>query len=147
MKDRIGRREEEERMTQSPDALIGSINLHMELATKKREVSHLVDEMQRLQSSINNLKEISTSKIAQLQDAVTEKDRVIKDLAEKLLRQQDYTDLKRELRQVLNRLLKALDMGGWQSWGNEQIESASPTNDKTPPEPADTNGARMTPPS
>ncbi|GFY32665.1 homeobox protein cut-like, partial [Trichonephila clavipes] len=62
MKDRIGRREEEERMTQSPDALIGSINLHMELATKKREVSHLVDEMQRLQSSINNLKEISTSK-------------------------------------------------------------------------------------
>ncbi|KFM81930.1 hypothetical protein X975_11651, partial [Stegodyphus mimosarum] len=43
-------------MTQSPDALIGSINLHMELATKKREVSHLVDEMQRLQSSINNLK-------------------------------------------------------------------------------------------
>ncbi|GBO45884.1 hypothetical protein AVEN_79644-1 [Araneus ventricosus] len=38
MKDRIGRREEEERMTQSPDTLIGSINLHMELATKKREV-------------------------------------------------------------------------------------------------------------
>ncbi|GIZ03898.1 homeobox protein cut [Caerostris extrusa] len=142
MKDRIGRREEEERMTQSPDALIGSINLHMELASKKREVSHLVDEMQRLQSSINNLKEISTSKIAQLQDAVTEKDRVIKDLAEKLLRQQDYTDLKRELR-----LLKALDMGGWQSWGTEQIDSGSPTNDKTPPEPADTNGARMTPPS
>ncbi|XP_055946215.1 homeobox protein cut-like isoform X2 [Argiope bruennichi] len=142
MKDRIGRREEEERMTQSPDTLIGSINLHMELATKKREVSHLVDEMQRLQSSINNLKEISTSKIAQLQDAVTEKDRVIKDLAEKLLRQQDYSDLKRELR-----LLKALDMGGWQSWGTEQMESASPTNDKTPSEPPDTNGARMTPPS
>lgn len=32
---------------------------------------------------------------------VTEKDRVIKDLAEKLLRQQDYTDLKRELRYLL----------------------------------------------
>ncbi|XP_035223009.1 homeobox protein cut-like isoform X2 [Stegodyphus dumicola] len=141
-KDRLGRREEEEQMTQSPDALIGSINLHMELATKKREVSHLVDEMQRLQSSINNLKEMSTSKIAQLQDMVTEKDRVIKDLAEKLLRQQDYTDLKRELR-----LLKALDMGGWQSWGNEQVEVGSPANDKSPSEPADTNGARMTPSS
>ncbi|XP_071041800.1 homeobox protein cut isoform X1 [Parasteatoda tepidariorum] len=142
IKDHPGRREEEERMTQSPDTLLGSINLHMELATKKREVSHLVDEMQRLQSSINNLKEISTSKISQLQDMVTEKDRVIKDLAEKLLRQQDYTDLKRELR-----LLKALDMGGWQAWGNDQAEANSPTNEKTPSEPADTNGARMTPPS
>ncbi|KAF8777409.1 Homeobox protein cut like protein [Argiope bruennichi] len=110
MKDRIGRREEEERMTQSPDTLIGSINLHMELATKKREDRDEKDKSQKL--------------------------------AEKLLRQQDYSDLKRELR-----LLKALDMGGWQSWGTEQMESASPTNDKTPSEPPDTNGARMTPPS
>ncbi|KAG8196388.1 hypothetical protein JTE90_009603 [Oedothorax gibbosus] len=146
--DQMKGRREEERMTQSPDALIGSINLHMELATKNREVSHLVDEMQRLQSSINNLKEISTSKISQLTDMVTEKDRVIKDLAEKLLRQQDYTDLKRELR-----LLKALDMGGWQSWGGTEQAPQSPTSNnnekqRTTETPLmDTNGARMTPPS
>ncbi|UYV68507.1 CUX2 [Cordylochernes scorpioides] len=64
---------------------------------KEKEIGRLIDDLQRLQTNLNTLKESSASKIAQLEDLLAEKDRIINELGDKLLRQQDYEDLKREL--------------------------------------------------
>ncbi|XP_064459755.1 homeobox protein cut-like isoform X3 [Ornithodoros turicata] len=74
--------------------------LQIELATKDKEISQLVEDIRRLQSTVDSLKESSASQIAQLEKMLSEKSRIIQELEEKLDHQRDYEDLKRELRNL-----------------------------------------------
>ncbi|UYV66916.1 CUX2 [Cordylochernes scorpioides] len=72
-------------------------SLELELCAKEKQISHLTDDLQRLQSTLAMLKETSASKIAQLEELLAEKDRTIQALEEKLHDQRDYKEIKNEL--------------------------------------------------
>jgi homeobox protein cut-like len=69
-----------------------------EIAAKDKEINQLVEEVQRLQSTISKLKETSISQISRLEDQLEQKRQIIVRLEAKLDHQRDYEDMKRELR-------------------------------------------------
>ncbi|XP_067138284.1 homeobox protein cut-like 1 isoform X4 [Centruroides vittatus] len=109
-------------MEQAVDIVTRS-SLEVELAAKDKEISQLVDDIQRLQSSLNNLKETTTTKIAHLEEMVTEKDKIIEEMESKLLRQNDYDEIKRELS-----ILKSMEFGTSQTWGNSSPDDQGGNN-------------------
>ncbi|KYB26864.1 hypothetical protein TcasGA2_TC015699 [Tribolium castaneum] len=64
----------------------------------KERINQLVEEVQRLQSTISKLKETSISQISRLEDQLEQKRQIIVRLEAKLDHQRDYEDIKRELR-------------------------------------------------
>uniref|UniRef100_T1IJV7 Homeobox protein cut-like n=1 Tax=Strigamia maritima TaxID=126957 RepID=T1IJV7_STRMM len=96
-------------MEQTIDILTRS-SLEVELAAKEKEISQLVDDVQRLQSTIKQMKETASAQIARLEEALEEKNRLVQQLEDKLLAQKDYDEIKRELRVKLkgNRLIRDL---------------------------------------
>lgn len=70
--------------------------------SKDREVGQLLDDIRRLQATVEALRESSAKQISQLERLVTEKSRTIQQLEEQLERQKDYDDLKTELRKFHN---------------------------------------------
>ncbi|XP_044260190.1 homeobox protein cut isoform X3 [Tribolium madens] len=68
-----------------------------EIAAKDKEINQLVEEVQRLQSTISKLKETSISQISRLEDQLEQKRQIIVRLEAKLDHQRDYEDIKREL--------------------------------------------------
>jgi chromosome segregation ATPase len=68
-----------------------------EIAAKDKEINQLVEEVQRLQSTISKLKETSISQISRLEDQLEQKRQIIVRLEAKLDHQRDYEDMKREL--------------------------------------------------
>ncbi|KAG8192690.1 hypothetical protein JTE90_009717 [Oedothorax gibbosus] len=105
--------------------VVARSSLELELASKEKEVSQLVDDIQRLQAILNTLQETSASKIAQLEELVNEKDRMIVELGEKLVRQQDYDAIKKELS-----ILKSIDLVNSTTW--ESREDSKNQSDKPP---------------
>ncbi|XP_071034811.1 homeobox protein cut-like 1 isoform X2 [Parasteatoda tepidariorum] len=111
-------------MEQAVDVVARS-SLELELASKEKEISQLIDDIQRLQTILNTLQETSASKIAQLEELVNEKDKMIVELGEKLVRQQDYDEIKKELR-----VLKTVNFNNSKSW--EKTDENKNENDKPP---------------
>ncbi|XP_042588754.1 homeobox protein cut-like 1 isoform X3 [Cyprinus carpio] len=72
-------------------------SLEAELGAKEREVDRLAEDVQRLQASLAQLSETSTNQISQLEQQLSSKEALLKQLEEKLQEQSDYEEIKREL--------------------------------------------------
>nr|XP_021335079.1 homeobox protein cut-like 1 isoform X7 [Danio rerio] len=72
-------------------------SLEAELGAKEREVERLAEDVQRLQASLAQLSETSTNQISQLEQQLSSKEALLKQLEEKLQDQSDYEEIKREL--------------------------------------------------
>ncbi|CAH1232311.1 protein CASP-like isoform X3 [Branchiostoma lanceolatum] len=83
-------------MEQAIDILTRS-SLEVEVAAKEREVAQLVEDVQRLQSTLTSSRESTSSQIAKLEEEVRKKNLAFKTLEEKLQTQKDYEEIKREL--------------------------------------------------
>ncbi|XP_069562441.1 cut-like homeobox 1b isoform X2 [Brachyistius frenatus] len=81
-------------------------NLEAELRAKERETAQLVEDVQRLQASLTKLRETTSSQITQLEQQLSSKSAVLKELEEKLQKQADYEEVKKELS-----ILKAMEFG------------------------------------
>ncbi|XP_043976365.1 cut-like homeobox 1b isoform X3 [Gambusia affinis] len=81
-------------------------NLEAELRAKERETAQLVEDVQRLQASLTKLRETTSSQISQLEQQLCSKTAVLKELEEKLERQADYEEVKKELS-----ILKTMEFG------------------------------------
>jgi len=67
-------------------------------------VAQLVDDNRRLQSTINKLRDTTSSQTARLEEELASKSRSVDILQEKLGAQSDYDEVKRELRYVAQHL-------------------------------------------
>uniref|UniRef100_A0AAX7VFN0 Protein CASP n=1 Tax=Astatotilapia calliptera TaxID=8154 RepID=A0AAX7VFN0_ASTCA len=67
-------------------------NLEAELRAKERETAQLVEDVQRLQASLTKLRETTSSQISQLEQQLSSKSKVLKELEEKLQKQADYEE-------------------------------------------------------
>uniref|UniRef100_A0A665UC44 Protein CASP n=1 Tax=Echeneis naucrates TaxID=173247 RepID=A0A665UC44_ECHNA len=68
-------------------------SLEAELRAKERETAQLVDDVQRLQASLTKLRETTASQITQLEQQLSSKTSILKELEEKLQKQADYEEL------------------------------------------------------
>ncbi|KAM7399240.1 hypothetical protein PAMP_018526 [Pampus punctatissimus] len=81
-------------------------SLEAELRAKERETAQLVEDVQRLQASLTKLRETTSSQITQLEQQLSSKTAVLKELEEKLQKQADYEEVKKELS-----ILKSMEFG------------------------------------
>ncbi|XP_041456465.1 homeobox protein cut-like 1 isoform X1 [Lytechinus variegatus] len=72
-------------------------SLEVELTAKEKEISQLVDDVQRLQASSNKLRETTAARIQKLEEELTARNTAFKKLEERLKGQSDYEEIKREL--------------------------------------------------
>ncbi|XP_021374764.1 homeobox protein cut-like 1 isoform X3 [Mizuhopecten yessoensis] len=72
-------------------------SLEVELAAKEKEIAQLVDDVQRLQASLNKLRESSTNQVSKLEEELTLKNEAFRVMEEKMRSQGDYEEVKREL--------------------------------------------------
>ncbi|KAL3856803.1 hypothetical protein ACJMK2_011520, partial [Sinanodonta woodiana] len=72
-------------------------SLEVELAAKEKEISQLVEDVRRLQASLAKLKETTEVQVAKLEEELAYKNKALTILEEKLQRQEDYEEIKREL--------------------------------------------------
>ncbi|XP_061682481.1 cut-like homeobox 1b isoform X4 [Syngnathoides biaculeatus] len=81
-------------------------SLEVELRAKERESAQLVEDVQRLQASLTKLRETTSTQITQLEQQLKSKTAVLKELEEKLEKQADYEEVKKELG-----ILKSVEFG------------------------------------
>ncbi|XP_077954445.1 homeobox protein cut-like 1 isoform X1 [Gasterosteus aculeatus] len=81
-------------------------SLEAELRAKERETAQLVEDVQRLQASLTKLRETTSSQITQLEQQLSSKTAVLKELEDKLQKQIDYEEVKKELS-----ILKSMEFG------------------------------------
>ncbi|XP_075956166.1 cut-like homeobox 1b isoform X1 [Anarhichas minor] len=81
-------------------------SLEAELRAKERETAQLVEDVQRLQASLTKLRETTSSQITQLEQQLSSKTAILKELEEKLQKQVDYEEVKKELS-----ILKSMEFG------------------------------------
>ncbi|XP_037630560.1 cut-like homeobox 1b isoform X6 [Sebastes umbrosus] len=81
-------------------------SLEAELRAKERETAQLVEDVQRLQASLTKLRETTSSQISQLEQQLSSKTAILKELEEKLQKQADYEEVKKELS-----ILKSMEFG------------------------------------
>ncbi|XP_068172973.1 homeobox protein cut-like 1 isoform X4 [Antennarius striatus] len=81
-------------------------SLEVELRAKERETAQLVEDVQRLQASLTKLRETTSSQITQLEQQLSSKTATLKELEEKLQKQADYEEVKKELS-----ILKSMEFG------------------------------------
>ncbi|XP_039612519.1 cut-like homeobox 1b isoform X5 [Polypterus senegalus] len=72
-------------------------SLEVELTAKDREITQLVEDVQRLQANLSTLRESSASQISQLEQQLNTKNSTLKQLEDKLKGQADYEEVKKEL--------------------------------------------------
>ncbi|XP_071496876.1 homeobox protein cut-like 1 [Diadema antillarum] len=72
-------------------------SLEVELTAKEKEISQLVDEVQKLQASNNKLRESTASRLHKLEEELAAKNNALKKMEERLKGQSDYEEIKREL--------------------------------------------------
>ena len=72
----------------------------MELQSKEREVSRLLEDVQRLQTSLSQLRDNGGRQITALEEEVKGKKSLIEKLEAKLAQQQDYDEIKKDLELV-----------------------------------------------
>ncbi|MCI4387923.1 hypothetical protein PGIGA_G00079640 [Pangasianodon gigas] len=71
--------------------------LEAELVVKQREVERLMEDVQKLQSSLTELTNSTANQIRELQQQLDSKHALLQELEEKLEAQADYEEIKREL--------------------------------------------------
>ncbi|XP_054651235.1 cut-like homeobox 1b isoform X3 [Dunckerocampus dactyliophorus] len=81
-------------------------SLEVELRAKERETAQLVEDVQRLQASLTKLRETTSTQITQLEQQLSSKTAVLKEVEEKLQKQADYEEVKKELG-----ILKSVEFG------------------------------------
>nr|XP_023420892.1 LOW QUALITY PROTEIN: protein CASP [Cavia porcellus] len=89
-------------------------SLEVELAAKEREIAQLVEDVQRLQTSLTKLRENSASQISQLEQQLNAKNSTLKQLEEKLKGQADYEEVKKELN-----ILKSMEFAPSEGTGTQ----------------------------
>ncbi|XP_048775538.2 homeobox protein cut-like 1 isoform X2 [Ostrea edulis] len=95
--------------------------LEHELAAKEKEISQLVEDVQRLQGSLNKLREATTSQVSKLEDELASKNQAFKLLEEKIKSREDYEEIKRELS-----VMKSIE------FSNNKLGSDEPDGDIQP---------------
>ncbi|XP_028321507.1 cut-like homeobox 1b isoform X2 [Gouania willdenowi] len=93
-------------------------SLEAELRAKERETAQLVEDVQRLQASLTKLRETTNSQITQLEQQLSSKTATLKELEEKLEKQADYEEVKKELS-----ILKTMEFGSSDSAQQDQSKS------------------------
>uniref|UniRef100_UPI003AAFFED4 cut-like homeobox 1b isoform X7 n=1 Tax=Centroberyx gerrardi TaxID=166262 RepID=UPI003AAFFED4 len=86
--------------------VVSRTSLEAELGAKERETAQLVEDVQRLQASLTKLRETTSSQITQLEQQLSTKTATLKELEEKLQKQADYEEVKKELS-----ILKSMEFG------------------------------------
>ncbi|CAF0955737.1 unnamed protein product [Brachionus calyciflorus] len=71
--------------------------LEVELAAKEKEISQLVEDIQKLQLKSNKTREFYESQRAQLEDKLVSKERLLEQLEYELRKKQDYDEIRKEL--------------------------------------------------
>ncbi|CAF2119180.1 unnamed protein product [Rotaria magnacalcarata] len=94
--------------------------LELELAAKERKIVTLVDETQKLQSTLIKIKENSFTQISDLENVLSEKEKLIAQLENKLQTQADYDEIKQELT-----LLKSIEFPRTTRSNDDQTENLS----------------------
>ena len=61
------------------------------------QISQLVEDVQRLQSTVNKLRDSGSSQVARLEEELSDKTRSLRVMEDKLKAQDDYQEVKREL--------------------------------------------------
>ncbi|XP_053500484.1 homeobox protein cut-like 1 isoform X2 [Ictalurus furcatus] len=92
--------------------------LEAELVMKQREVERLMENVQKLQSSLTELANSTANQIRELQQQLDSKHALLQELEEKLEAQADYEEIKRELR-----VLRSVELGS----SERPAEQGSPT--------------------
>ena len=80
--------------------------LEIELAAKEKEISHLVEDVQKLQLKSNKTREFYESQRMQLEERLVSRERALEQLEYELKKRQDYDEIKKELN-----ILKAIEFG------------------------------------
>ncbi|XP_039297394.1 homeobox protein cut [Nilaparvata lugens] len=83
--------------TATPGEEASRSSIQVELSAKDKEISQLVEDVQRLQSSIGKLQENSSNQIARLEEELEHKRQHICRLEARLEAQRDYDELKRQV--------------------------------------------------
>ncbi|XP_029923539.1 cut-like homeobox 1b isoform X2 [Myripristis murdjan] len=91
---------------EQPVEAVSRSSLEAELGAKERETTQLVEDVQRLQASLTKLRETTSSQITQLEQQLSAKTATLKELEEKLQKQADYEEVKKELS-----ILKSMEFG------------------------------------
>ncbi|XP_045597389.1 protein CASP isoform X5 [Procambarus clarkii] len=81
-------------------------SLEIELASKDKEISQLVEDIKQLQLSLDNLREISSNQIHDLEMKVEQDIETIARVEAKIAKQKDYDEIKRELS-----IMKSVEFG------------------------------------
>ncbi|XP_067362863.1 homeobox protein cut-like 1 isoform X3 [Channa argus] len=92
--------------TEQTSEVASHSSLEAELRAKERETAQLVEDVQRLQASLTKLRETTSSQITQLEQQLSSKTAILKELEEKLQNQADYEEVKKELS-----ILKSMEFG------------------------------------
>ncbi|KAF4082216.1 hypothetical protein AMELA_G00149310 [Ameiurus melas] len=100
------------------DVEIANQALEAELVMKQREVERLMENVQKLQSSLTELANSTANQIRELQQQLDSKHALLQELEEKLEAQADYEEIKRELR-----VLRSVELGS----SERPAEQRSPT--------------------
>lgn len=100
-------------------------SLEIELASKDKEISQLVEDIKQLQLSLNTLRDTSSKQIQDLEEDLSDKVQCITRLEDKISQQKDYDEIKRELS-----IMKSVEFGISQKKTEESLQGSS-----TPPKP------------
>ncbi|XP_064392801.1 protein CASP-like [Halichondria panicea] len=85
-------------VTSAPDKVSSdNVELELELQARDKEISRLVEDVQRLQSSLSRLKEASAGQVTSLEEQLAGKTSTLRELETRLAAQSDYEEMKREL--------------------------------------------------
>nr|XP_027206888.1 protein CASP-like [Penaeus vannamei] len=97
-------------------------SLEIELASKDKEISQLVEDIKQLQNSLNLLRESSSSQIRALEENQESNTHTIATLEAKVQQQRDYDEIKRELS-----IMKSVEFSSISKDGGEEssFESSS----------------------
>ncbi|XP_022109689.1 protein CASP-like isoform X2 [Acanthaster planci] len=98
-------------------------SLEVELSAKEKEITQLVEDVQRLQAANTKMREGSTNQIQKLEEQVSQKNAAIQKLEEQIRSQSDYDEIKRELS-----VLKSIEFS---THGSDVSESGDQTDGGT----------------
>jgi homeobox protein cut-like len=77
--------------------LITTSTLEVELSAKEKEISQLVDDIQKLQMKSIKIKQMHESEKQSLEDKLSQKEQLLRQLEAQLKSNEDYEEIKREL--------------------------------------------------
>lgn len=111
--------ERAEQNDQAMDVLKRS-TLEVELSSKEREIAQLVEDVQKLQASSVKLRESTSQQVVKLEEELALKNQALRKLEDRIHGQQDYDEVKRELK-----VLKSIEFTSSQSGDVTAMEGKS----------------------